>query len=320
MRCKRCGELLEPMETRCPVCGKTVSPRKKPAPPKKPENIIKLPQLDKFTHAYQQDTARSRILQMVTIAAIVVVLAMLVMVYVCIGDMQAAVADLKHSSDTQFQAILNQPQQEEIEDVQPQTEPQTDPAEPTQGEDAPALPLSRQEMEAGLALTWTADRSYAAASMDLGSFDDQVKAWVGTDVSGGARRTDAVWVLQNSGDWLRLGLEDRFGGDDALYYVDMKWNMKGGTLGAMAGPVCVWECRVPGGQWESVPTECMTAVGGGCELRLTAQQLETLIGQYNYLELRCQVSVTHPDGGILHMTAEGMTINRSGMVNRELPG
>lgn len=320
MRCKRCGEMLEPMDTRCPVCGKTVAPRKKAAPPKKPENTIKLPQLDKLTRTYQQDSARSRTLQMVTIAAIVVVLAMLVMVYVCIGDMQTAVADLRQSSDAQFQAILNQPQQDETPDAQPEAEPQTDPAEPTEGETAPALPLSRQDMEAVLKLTWTADRPYAAAAMDLGSFEDQAQVWVSTDVQDGIRRTDAVWMLENSGDWLRICLEDRFGGSDTQYFAAMTWNMKGGTLGSMAGPVCVWEYRVPGGQWESFSGEYLTAVGGGCELRLTAEQLADLIGQYNQLELRCQVSVTHPDGGILRLAAEGMTINRSGMVEVLLPG
>lgn len=314
MRCKRCGEILEPMDTRCPVCGKTVTSRKKPAPHKNPENNIKLPQLDKFTRTYQQDTARSRTLQMVTVAAIVVVLAMLVMVYVCIGDMQAAVNDLKLTGDAQLQALQNLPQQNDIPDTQPQTEPQTDPVEPTEGEEIPSLPLSRQDMEANLTIAWADQRPYAAATMDLGSFEDQVKAWVSATAQGDSRRTDAVWVLENSGDRLRVSLEDRFGGEDAVYFASLTWNQKGSTFGSMGGAVCVWECRVPGGDWQSIPSDYLTAVGGGCELRLTADQLTILIAQYKQLELRCQVSLTHPDGGILRIVTDGMTLNPDGMV------
>lgn len=320
MRCKRCGEILEPMDTRCPVCGKTVAPRKKSAPPKKPENVIKLPQLDKFTHTYHQDAARSRMMQMVTIAAIVVALAMLVMVYMGIGDMQSAVRDLKQSSDTQFQAILSQSQQNDTPVVQLQTEPQTDPVQPTEAETTPSLPLSRQDMEADLTLVWTDDRPYAAAAMDLGGYEDQATAWVSTAAEGDSRRTDAVWVLENSDDQVLVHLEDRFGGTDALYFASLTWDLNGGTFSKLSGAVCVWECRVPGGDWQSMSSDYLTAVGGGCELRLTADQLAILIAQYNQLELRCQVSLTHVDGGILRIVADGMTMNQDGMVTGSLSG
>ena len=207
MRCKRCGELLNPADSHCPVCGKTVTPPRKKAPAQKPsETNIKLPQLDRFTHAYNRDTARSRMLQIATIGAILAAMVLTVMVFAGIGELKSAVKDLQLTADAQLQAMQNQPQVPDQTDPPIQTDPQEDPAgdvteDPTDSQptvDAPAL--ATQNVKADLTLYNTADGASAAASMTTGDFDDRADAWVSAGRSGSQRRTDVAWILAGTGD------------------------------------------------------------------------------------------------------------------------
>lgn len=320
MRCKRCGELLEPTDSRCPVCGKTVAPPRRKAPAQRPsEANIKLPQLDKFTHAYSADAARSRMLQLATIAAVLVSVALLVMVFAGVGDLKDAVQDLKRTADAQLQAIQNQsnvsiPTPTEGE-PQMQSEPvQEDTDEPDDSQDTASLPLSQWNLMAQLTLYRGSNGAYACADMDLADYNDQAAAWVSTVRDGTSRQTNVAWILEGSGDRMDVSLRDSYGGADAQVDIDLSWQTQGDTFSSLGSPVCIWEYRVQGGSWESVPTEYLTPVGGGCEVKITADQLTELLVQNSQMELRCLVSLTHPAGGSVKMLLDGITFDSTGLV------
>lgn len=318
MRCKRCGEQLEPMDTRCPVCGKAVAPRRKAPAQRSNETHIRLPQLDKFTHAYGEDVARSRMLQLATIAAVLLALVLLVLVFAGVGELKSAVNDLKVTADAQLQAIQNQPKDPEPTEGEPEvdTQPQEDPTEETQGQiDEPqpqALPLSRQTLAAELTLYRGNDGAYAAAWMELGDYEDRAQAWVSTTREGSRRETSVSWILEESGDRLDLTLSERYGGDDAAQ-LTLSWNARGETFRSMGNPVCIWEYRVVGDGWESLPAEYLNPIGGGCELAISADQLTLLMAQYSEMELRCQVSMTHPSGGTMNVLVDGISFDAEGL-------
>lgn len=316
MRCKRCGNPLDPMDTRCPVCGKTLTPPRRKAPAQKPaETTVKLPQLDKFIHAYGQDAGRSRMLQLVTIAAAAVLVALLVMVYMGLGDLQTAVNDLKLSSDTNFQALRNQ-----TSAPQAPTDPQTDPTEePTAQVDQPQtnVPLEQQALEASLMLYRNEGNLYAAPELDLGGYEDRVVTWVSTAAQGGENRAEVSWILDSTNDRLNLTVRDSAAEAEASAQVSLEWTLQGTTFANLAGTaVCIWEYRVAGGSWESVPNEYAAAVPeeDRCSLTLTADQLAGLLGDYNQMELRCHVNLTHPAGGAVKIVAEGITLSAAAPV------
>lgn len=318
MRCKRCGEILEPTDTHCPVCGKTLMTQRRRTQPQRPsETNIKLPQLEKFTYAYGQDVARSRMLQLVTIGAVVVMLALLVMVYVGMGEVQSAMSQVQQTSDTLLQnqqkVQQNQtpaPTEPPTEGQQEQTEPPTEP--PVQQNDQP---LSRQDLEAVVTLHYTGGNAYASAVMDLGSCEDTMIPWVSTAMGDTGRRTNVSMILDGAGDRVDVELRDRYAAADHQVDITLTWDLKGTTFHSLANPMCVWECRVPGGQWESVPSSYLNPIGGGCELKLQAEELTLLMAQYSQMELRCQVTFTHPDGGILNLVVDGIAINSQGLVD-----
>lgn len=325
MRCKRCGEILEPTDTRCPVCGKTLTPpRKRPQNQKPSETNIKLPQLDKFTHAYGQDAARSRMLQLVTIAAVVVLLALVVLVYVGVGEIQSAMNQVQQTSDAllQNQQQLQQNQapvtpEPPTETQEQQTEQSTLPPEPQQ----PALPLSRRAVAATVTLHYTNGVPYAAAVLDLDGYEDRVTPWVSTAMDVTGRQTHAALILDDAADRLDVQLRDSYGVGE--YQVDMAltWDLKGDTFRNLSNPMCVWECRGAGGQWESVPTSYLNPVAGGCELKLLAEELTLLMAQYSQMELRCQVTFTHADGGTMNLVVDGIAIDSQGLADGgSLPG
>lgn len=325
MRCKRCGEILEPTDTRCPVCGKTLTPpRKRPQSQKPSETNIKLPQLEKFTFAYGQDVARSRMLQLVTIGAVVVMLALLVLVYVAVGEVQSAMNRVQQTSD----ALLKNQQQVQQEQPPAPTESATQvPQEPDEQPTAepapqqPALPLSRQDMEATVTLHYTGGNAYAAAAMDLGDYEDSMTPWVSTTMDYTERRTNVSMILGSAGDRLDVQLRDSYGVGDYQVDIALTWDLKGSTFRNLANPMCVWECRVTGGQWQSIPASYLTPVAGGCELKLLADELTLLMAQYSQMELRCQVTFTHPDGGIMNLVVDGIAIDSQGLLDSgDLPG
>ena len=325
MRCKRCGELLEPTDTRCPVCGKTLTPpRKRPQNQKPSETHIKLPQLDKFTHAYGQDAARSRMLQLVTIGAVIVALAMLVLVYVGIGEIQSTMTEIRQTSDTLLQNQQKAPQvQPPVTATEPPTQTQEDPTEsatepPVQ---QPALPLSRHKLAATVTLHYTGDSAYAAAVMDLDGFEDRVTPWVSTAMDVTGRQTHAALILGEAGDRLDVQLRDSYGVGDYQVDTALTWDLKGDTFRNLTNPTCVWECRVEGGQWASVPTSYLNPIGGGCELKMLDDELTLLMAQYSQMELRCLVTFTHADGGQLELVVDGILINSQGLADSgSLPG
>ena len=246
MRCKRCGELLNPADARCPVCGKTVTPPRKKAPAQKPgETNIKLPQLDRFTHAYNRDTARSRLLQIATIGAVAAAMVLTVLVFAGIGDLKNAVKDLQLTADAQLQALQNQPQVPDQTDPPVQTDPQEDAAEdvtedPTENQPADHQPLlAVQNVKADLTLYNTADGAYAAASMTPGEFDDRADAWVSAGRSGSQRRTDVAWILAGTGDRVDVTITESYGGE-ALAAMTLGWDTEGDTFVDYSSPVCIW--------------------------------------------------------------------------------
>lgn len=315
MRCKRCGEPLEPMETRCPVCGKTVAPRRKAPAQRTGETSIKLPQLDKFTHAYSADAARSRMLQLATILVVLASLALLVVVFVGVGDLKNAVKDLELTANAQLQALQNNQNQvpEATEGTdENQTEPQEDPTEDVGNEPEADLPLSQQDVDADLILYRSGSGNYAAASMDLGSYDEKVDAWVNTVREGNSRQTNVAWILSGSGDRVDLKLHDSYGGENQVD-ITLSWQTEGDTFGSLGSPMCIWEYRLSGGSWESVPTEYLTPIGGGCELAFTAEQLAGLLGEQSKMELRCRVYMTHSAGGSMNILVGGIAFDAAGL-------
>lgn len=319
MRCKRCGEILDPKDLRCPVCGKTVNPPRKKAPAQKPgETNIKLPQLDKFTHAYSRDAASSRLLQLATIVAVIAAIVLVVMVFVGVGDLKEAVRDLKLTADAQLQALQNQTPAAEVEIQDPQ--PQTDPEEETTGEEPgdtrteeEPLPLRQQQTEAVLTLYAAADGAYATSAMTPGTLDDRADAWVGTSLNGGERKTGAVWVLEGSGDRVGVDLTESYGGGENLVEMTLSWDMAGDTFGDLGSPVCIWEYRVEGSAWESLPTNYLNPIGGGCELEMTADAVKLLLAQYSQMELRCHVTLSHPAGGTVQILLNGIILDAEGL-------
>lgn len=310
MKCKRCGEPLDPRDTHCPVCGRAVSGRKKaPAPKKNENNMIKLPQLDKFTHTYAQDTLRSSLLQLVTIAAVAAAIVLAAMVYTGIGSLRDSIEQLRLTADAQLQLLQNQTEPaDETEPEADETEPPTDgPTEPE------VLPLSRQDLTAALSLYRTDNGTYAAAAMN----PSYAEAWVNTVREGSARRTNAAWIIRSTGDRLTVRLHDSYGGEALQAELTLNWTLTGETFSAFGGGVCVWEYRISGGEWESLPNECVTTdlAGGTTRLALTADRLNMLLGQQERLELRCQIAQTNPDGGSLRIIADGITIGAEGPVS-----
>lgn len=316
MRCKRCGEPLEPMDTHCPVCGRAVAPRKKTVSQRNSETTIKLPQLEKFTHTYNQDASRIRTLLIATIAIAVVSVALMVLVYLGVGDMRQDVASMQDDmvnlqlmADSQLQQNQGQETPAPTDPTEAATEADIEPAT-----EAEAIPLSKQDLTATLELYRTANGTYAAAELDLGTDPAAVETWVNTSREGSSRWTNVSWILTGSGDQLDLKLHDSYGASDAQVYAGLSWALSGSTFRSFADADCAWEYRVPGGQWTSVSDEFFADKAGSSELRLTVDQLNKLLGQYTSLELRCRLSLTHPDGGMLEITASGISMNAQGLI------
>ena len=316
MRCKRCGELLEPADVRCPVCGKTVNPPRKKAPAQKSgETNIKLPQLERFIHAYSRDTSAGRMMQLATIGAVAAAIILTVLVFAGIGDLKDAVKDLQLTADAQLQAMQNQPQvPQETEGWTEQEQMTEQSTENTAGEPADQpeeiapLPLGQQHTAAALTLYNTADGAYAAASMTPAGAD----AWVSTVRTGGQRRTLVSWILDGSGDRVDISLSESYG-DENLADMTLNWDVGGDTFGSLGSPVCIWEYQVGGNSWEPLPTENLTPIGGGCQLALTADTMKLLLAQYSRMELRCRVAMSHPAGGTLEILVDGLMLDAEGL-------
>ena len=309
MRCNRCGNPLDPRDTRCAVCGKVlVPPTKKQRPPaQKPGETqhIKLPQLDKFTHIYNRDAARSHSFHTVTLVAAAAVLVLLILVYMGVGDLKDAVSDLRQSTDSQLAALQQVPAVLPTEDPteEEETEVPSDPA-------APAKPLSQQRLKANVSLHRHAHGTYAAASLDLGTFEDEAMCWVVT----GAHETHVQWTLTNAGDRLELQIADAFTAAESKLELKLSWSFGGDTFAQLTDTACVWECRMSGGEWGAIPAEAVTVEAGSSTLILTAESLDLLLAQYDEMELRCQFTLKHPDGGAITVTADGMAVTREGFV------
>lgn len=318
MRCKRCGEVLDPKDSRCPVCGKTVNQPRKKAPAQKPgETNIKLPQLDKFTHAYNRDTANSRLLQLATIAAVIAAIVLVVMVFVGVGDLKDAVRDLKLTADAQLHALQNQ--NPVPGDPVQETQPQTDPEDETTGEETgdtqpedATLPLRQQHTEAVLTLFAAENGAFARGSMTTGTLDEKTEVWISTGLNNGRRETGAVWILKDTGDSVGVALAETYG-MGTLVKMTLGWDMAGDIFGDLGSPVCIWEYRVAGSAWETLPTDYLTPIGGGCELEMTADDVKLLLAQYSQMELRCHVTLSHPAGGTVGILVDGITLDAEGL-------
>ena len=59
--------------------------------------------------------------------------------------------------------------------------------------------------------------------------------------------------------------------------------------------------------------EAITAVPGGCEMRLSAEDLAGLLGEGTVMEIRCSLSMTHADGGSLKLAVSGVSLNAAGL-------
>lgn len=307
MRCKRCGEILNPGDTRCPVCGKTQSqPRKRPGTPKTTENNIKLPQLERFTRTYQKDASRSRTLQTVTIVAIAAAIVLLALVYRGIGNVTDALGQLQEDSRQllQGQQIPQEP------DPVPEETTGTD-TQPTGGDQGTTL--AQQNVAAAMTLSRGGAGTHITASLTPGDFDDRATVWISTGEVNPERRFQASWILEKSADRLDAELIDRHSGAEGSYYVSLTWNLTGETFGGYANPMCIWEYRIDGGQWSSVSAESITVAPGSCEVRLSAEDLAGLLGEGTGMEIRCNLSMTHPDGGSLKLAVTGIALNAAGL-------
>ena len=310
MRCNRCGNPLDPRDTRCAVCGKVLvpPPTKKQRPPAQKSGEtqhIKLPQLERFTHVYSRDAARSHSFHTATLVVAAIALVLLILVNMKVGDLKDAVSELRQSTDSQLAALQQIPVTTPTEDSteEEETEAPSDPA-------APAKPLSQQRLKANVSLHRHAHGTYAAASLDLGTFEDKAMCWVVTN----AHETHVQWTLSGSGDRLELLMADAFSAADSKLELKLTWSFSGDTFALLMDGACSWECRMSGGEWGAIPEEYVAVETGTSTLTLTAEAMDLLMAQYDEMELRCQVKMNHPDGGSVTMTADGLTVARSGLV------
>ena len=315
MRCNRCGNPLDPRDTRCSVCGRTLTPPRrqrsssqKTASQKPSESHIKLPQLDKFTYAYAQDADRSHRMHILTFLCVVVCVVLLVMVFRGTKALKTAVEDLKTTTTTQLQAIQQAPAPTAPQ-VEDSTQTETEPTAPAQT----IQPLNRQRLKASLTLHRTKDRNYAVPAMDLGTFEGVPTTHVSTQWSSNQSRTDISWTV--SGEQLDLLLEEKFSAEENTVSVTLQWAFGGETFGAYGDLLCTWECRTSAGsEWGAVPTDCIQTTGTGSALTLDMQNMDLLLAQYSEMELRCLVSLAHPAGGTMSVTVDGITLGRTGLV------
>ena len=307
MRCNRCGNPLDPRDTRCAVYGKVlVPPTKKQRPPAQKSGEtqhIKLPQLERFTHAYSRDAARSHSFHTATLVVAAVALVLLILVNMKVGDLKDAVSELRQSTDSKLAALQQTPV------TTPTEAPVEDATEPPVATD-PAKPLSQQRLKANVSLHRHAHGTYAAASQDLGTFEDEAKCWVVTN----AHETHVQWTLTNAGDRLELQIVDAYTAAESKLDLKQNWSLSGDTFALLMDSACSWECRMSGGEWGAIPAEYVAVESGTSTLTLTAEALDLLMAQYDEMELRCQFTLKHPDGGSVTVTADGMTVTSEGLV------
>ena len=134
--------------------------------------------------------------------------------------------------------------------------------------------------------------------------------WVVTN----AHETHVQWTLTNAGDRLELVVSDAYAAAESKLTMGMTWSFSGDTFALLTDSNCGWECRMSGGEWGAIPAEYVTVEGGSTALTLTAESLDLLLAQYDEMELRCQFTLKHPDGGSVTVTADGMTVTREGLV------
>ena len=306
MRCNRCGNPLDPRDTRCVVCGKVLVPPTKKRPPAQKSGEtqnMKIPQLEKFTHVYSRDAARSHSFHTLTLLAAAVALVLLILVYMGMGDLKDAVADMRQSTDSQLAVLQQTPA------TVPTEAPTEEVTEPPVVAD-PAKPLNQQRLKAKVSLHRHAHGTYAAASLDLGTFEDEAMCWVVTN----AHETHVQWTLANAGDRLELQIVDAYTAAESKLDLKLNWSFSGDTFAMLTDNACGWECRVSGDAWGAIPEAYVTVEGGSTALTLTAESLDLLLAQYDEMELRCQFTLKHPDGGSVTVTADGMTVTREGLV------
>lgn len=312
MRCNRCGNPLDPRDTRCAVCGKVLvplPPKKRPAPQRSGEQQnIKLPQLEKFTHTYNRDSARSHSFHTLTLLAAVAAVVLLVMVYSRVGALRTDMADLQQLTDSRLSAL-----QQQDTPVAPPVEESTEaPTEmPTEAPvDTPAKPLGQQKMTADVTLFRHSDGIYTAASLEQGTADEEATCWVVTT----KHKAHIQWTFGESGNRLELVISDGFDEATSELMLKVNWNSSGEILRSLSVKSCVWECRSAGSEWGAIPAEYLTVEEGSSKMNLTTDAVGLLLAQYDEMEVRCQVVLEHPDGGSVTMTADGMTVTRSGLV------
>ena len=316
MRCNRCGNPLDPRDTRCSVCGRTVTPprRQRPASQKpvthKPsESHIKLPQLDKFTYAYAQDADRNHRMHLLTFLGVLACIVLLVLASRSNKALKTAVEDLKTTTTTQLQAL----QQAPTPTAPPVEDPVPSDTTPTEPPAQTIQPLERQRLKASLSLHRTADRNFVSPAMDLGTLEDTPTTYVSTQWSDSKSRTDISWTLDQ--EQLDLLLQETFSAEESVISVSLKWALDGQIFSGYGDVLCSWECRTSAGsEWGSVPTDCIQTNDTGSTLTLDMQNMDLLLAQYSEMELRCLVSLAHPAGGTLSITADGITVGRDGLV------
>ena len=310
MRCNRCGNPLDPRDTRCAVCGKVLVPpptkKQRPTAQKSGETQhIKLPQLERFTHAYSRDAARSHSFHTATLVVAAVALVLLILVNMKVGDLKDAVSELRQSTDSQLAALQQTPVVLPSEDSTEEEETVA-PSDPT----APVKPLSQQRLKAKVSLHRHAHGTYAAASLNLGTFEDEALCWVVTN----AHETHVQWTLAKAGDRLELEIEDAYTAAESKLALKLNWSLSGDTFALLMDSACSWECRMSGGEWGAIPEDYVVVESGTSTLTLTAENMDLLMAQYDEMELRCQFTLKHPDGGAVTVTADGMAVTREGLV------
>ena len=316
MRCNRCGNPLDPRDTYCSVCGRTLPPPRKPRPApqksasqKPSDSHIKLPQLDQFTYAYAKDADRSHRIRVLTLLAVIVCLVMTVLMFRNFKALTTAMEDLKTSTAAQIQALQQMPTNP-APTIQDTTEP-----DPTDAPVQNPQPLSRQRLKAALTLRRTDDRNYAIPTMELGTFDADPTTYVSTQWNSSQSRTEISWVV-GTGDQLDLLLEESYDTATSQLAVMAQWAFSGDTFGGYGDVLTTWECRTSkDSEWGAVPANCAQSAANSSVLTITADTMELLLAQYQEMELRCLVSLTHPDGGTMSITVDGVTVGRTGLMS-----
>lgn len=312
MFCKWCGETITTAAERCPKCGRETPAMsdcggfyqlktggENSAVPPQPSGPIKLPQLDKLGHMYVRDMKKTRLLQLVSLGAMVLTVLLLVVTLISIVGVGARLSVQQPDGDSQHQEDSENPQQGSL----PGDEELTQPTEP------PVPVLSEQNVVLSMKLyNGEKNKGYVQAGIDLGECEQETAAWAHTEYGdeSGKRRSWIVYDLGEGTGLLNLREYDIFT-EDGLE-AGLSWETQGVYFGALKAQKYVWECSAGDGGWEEITSGAVEDDAGEVVLKLPQESLGKEAQQ-----LRCTVTFRHSDGGTMTIVLEGLLFNEDGI-------